>query len=481
MATGVTESDTAGGGKQAEAAGKEFKRLGYSLFVQIPDDKLECRCTYIPRSQGAMMTLDELKGYLVQSMVKQGIDEEALQDFAIKAAAGKSLFSVLLASGVAPVNGANGRIEYCVQPSTTVQDEVNDGSSIDMHQVQTFLNVVGGDKIARIIQPEPGTAGKNIVGRPIPPEPGKDLKLKVGKNICCEEDGALLVAETAGRVCLASGEISVEEEYVVSGDVDFRVGTIEFNGFVEVRGDVLNDFNITSTKGMRITGNIGVCAIRSDGDITFCGMDGQDKGTIICGGTIRANFLHECNVTCTGDVIVDVELHNCTIKTLGRIVVNKGAISGGSCTALGGIEARKIGSPASVRTKLTVGMDYRDAEELERLFSELEQNQKQIGMTQSLQEIGELRKARAILTDTIYAIRSKIDPLSNPKINARTMLYDNVLLSLGTLNEEIKEQKDGPLSVIENTIEGGLRFLSMTSLDVKATDIELAFVREQKR
>ncbi len=480
MATDVSESGTAGGSEQERIAGKEFKKLGYSLFVQIPGNNLECRCSYVPYAQGSMITLDELRGYLVQSGVKEGIDEDALKDFAVQASAGKELSKVLLASGVASTVGADGRLEYCVQPSSTAQDDVDGGAAIDMHQVQTFLNVVPNDEIARIIPPEPGSAGRTITGQTLPAQPGKELKLKIGKNIRSEKNGALLIAEAAGRVCLASGEISVEEEYVVSGDVDFRVGSIIFNGFVEVRGDVLNDFNITSTKGMRINGNIGACAIQSDGDISFCGMDGQEKGTIVCGGTIRANFLHECLVTCTGDVIVDVELHNCTIKTLGKIIVNKGAISGGYYTALGGIEARKIGSPASVRTKLTVGMDYRDAEELERLFAELEQNQKQIGMTQSLQEIGELRQIRAALTDSIYAIRTKTDPRANPKINARAVLYDNVLLSTGTLNEEVKEQKEGPLSIIENTIEGGLRYMSMTSLDVKASDIEMAFAREQK-
>lgn len=482
MEMGTSGSEATGGSPESGIAGKEFKKLGYSLFVWIPDNKLECRCSYVPRSQGSMITLDELRGYLEQSGVKEGIDEDALNDFAIKAAAGKEMTMVLVAYGVAPVAGADGIISYTAQPSTATQDSVDGDSvtAIDMHQVQTFLNVVPGEEIARIILPEPGSAGRSIAGVIIPAQPGKAVTLKIGKNIRCEEDGTLLIAETAGRVCLASGEISVAEEYVVAGDVDFRVGSIIFNGFVEVRGDVLNDFNITSTKGMRITGNIGACAIQSEGDISFCGMDGQEKGTIVCAGSIRANFLHDCSVTCVGDVIVDVELHNCIIKTLGRIVVNKGAISGGSYTALGGIEARKIGSPASVRTKLTIGMDHRDAEELERLFGELERNQAQIEKTQSLPEIGELRKARAQITDSIYAIRTKIDPLANPKLNVKVVLYDNVLISLGSLNEETKEQIDGPFSVIENTVEGGLRFLTLTSLDVKATDMELAFVKEQK-
>ena len=126
-------------------------------------------------------------------------------------------------------------------------------------------------------------------------------------------------------------------------------------------------------------------------------------------------------------------------------------------------------------------MDYRDAEELERLFVELEKNQVQIKQATSPQEIEELRTAKAALSGAVMAIRGKVDERANPKVNVKGILYDNTLLSIGSLNAEIKEQLDGPISVIENTIEGGLRFLSMTSLDVKASDLELAFVREQKR
>nr|WP_168205944.1 FapA family protein [Geobacter sp. FeAm09] len=321
-----------------------------------------------------------------------------------------------------------------------------------------------------------------MTGETIPPVPGKPLALKIGKNITAEDSGERLVAAAAGRVCVASGEISVEEEYVVSGDVNFRVGSIVFNGVVEVRGDVLDDFSVHATKGLRVSGNIGNCRIESGGDISFCGMDGQGKGTIACGGNITAQFIHDCTIECAGDIFVEVELHNCTVRTLGRIIVNKGAIAGGTYAALGGVEAKKIGSLASVRTKLTVGVDYHDAEELERLMEELALNHKQSGEAGTLQEIEELRQKRATLTDRIMALRSKVDERSNPKVNVKGTLYDNTLLVVGMQNEEVRDPHDGPLSASENTIDGGLRYLSLTSLDVKAADIEKAFILEyQKR
>jgi uncharacterized protein (DUF342 family) len=461
--------------------GTEIKRLGYSLFIRVPDNRLECRCSYVPNQQGTMMTRAELAGFLAQYKIREGINQETLDEFIIKAAAGIQQSDVLIASGTPPTTGADEFISITVQSSVAIHENDDTDTQIDMYIVQTFINVSAGDTIGHIVPPEPGTPGRNVMGTAIPAQPGKPLKLKIGKNITLADDGSTLTAEATGRFCQSSGEISVEEEYVVAGDVNFKIGSINFKGVVDVRGDVLDNFDVTATKGLRVSGNIGVCSIISDGDITFCGMDGQEKGTIVCGGTLRAHFIHDTVIECAGDVLVEVEIHNCTIKTLGRIVVEKGAVSGGSYTALGGIESKKIGSPASVKTKLSVGVDYRDASELESLMAALAENQKKSAETQVLTEIMVLREERAALTDQILAIRKRADNCSNPKINVKTAIYDKVLLSIGTINEEIKDQKDGPLSVIENTIEGGLRFLSMTSLDVKASDIELAFIREQKK
>jgi len=460
--------------------GSEVKKLGYSLYLRIPDDRMECSCSYVPHEQGSMITRDELTAFMKQYNVREGIDQQAFDDFVVRAAGGQQQVDVLLASGAAPVAGTDEYISLSVQSSAVVQSGTDEATNVDMHIVQTFINVSSGDEIGRIIPAGTGTPGRNIMGLPVPPQPGKPMNVKIGKNIRTEENGTLLIAAATGRFCQSAGEISVEEEYVVKGDVNFRIGSINFKGIVEVRGDVMDNFDITASKGLTVTGNIGVCNIVSDGDVTFCGMDGQDKASIVCGGTLRANFIHDVTIECAGDVIVGVEIHNCTIRTLGRIAVDKGAISGGSYIARGGIEAKKLGSAASIHTKLQAGVDYHDVEELESLFAALAESQGKAKQSQSLSEIAELRKTSAELTDRIMAIRSKADAVANAKINVKSALYENVQLILGSITEEIKEQKDGPLSVIENSIEGGLRFMSMTSLDVKATDIELAFVREQK-
>ena len=460
-------------------AGTETKCPGYSLYIWLSDDKLECRCSYVPHDQGSMITREELAGFLKMSGVKEGLISEALEDFTVRAAAGQPQTMVLLAYGTAAVTGTDGWLSYIAKPSVTVTHVVDDASSIDMHNVQDFINVMPGDEIARIVPAEPGSAGMTVTGKVIPVRPGKPLNLKVGKNINVLEDGLLLVAATAGRVCVASGEILVAKEYVVVGDVNFRVGSIVFNGFVEVRGDILDGFSVTAVDGLRVSGNIGDCRIKSDGDISFCGMDGQEQGTIECGGSLTCNFIHESHVTCGGNLTADVELHGCRINVLGRIVVNKGAIVGGSYTALGGISTKKIGSPASVKTTLRAGFDYRDIPELERISAELETNLQQLEQAASFDDIEAIRATRGDLTNQLMEIHQRTDERAHPKINVKLMLYDNTFLRLGMATKVKVDEMAGPFSVIENTIEGGLRFLPFTSLDVLAKDIERAVLMEE--
>ena len=113
--------------------GVETKRIGYSVYVWLSHDKLECRCSYVPHDQGTMISRDELTALLKTSGVKEGIIVEALEDFASHAAAGQTLSMVLLASGTAAVAGKDGQLIYTAQPSvvaTRVVDESTDVLSL---------------------------------------------------------------------------------------------------------------------------------------------------------------------------------------------------------------------------------------------------------------------------------------------------------------------------------------------------------------
>jgi len=463
-------------------SGTKIKHPGYTLYLHIPDDYLECRCSYIPNTEGGgMLTSDEFAQTLEEYGVLEMIDQTAFEDFVTMAAAGRQQLSVLIASGAPPIPGKDGYFELKAPLSTILHgSDQKESGIIDMYRVQTFINVGPGDEIGRIIPALPGVPGRNIRGAPILPEPVKEFKYTLGKNIELDEDGGILRATSIGRFCQISGVFSVEDEYVVKGDVDFNIGKINFKGVVEVRGDVMDNFDITATKGLVVTGNIGVCRIVSDGNVSFCGMDGQGVGSVLCGGALHAHHIHETIIECTGDVLVDVEVHDCTIKTLGRIIVDKDTISGGLCIAQGGIEANKLGSPSGMPTHLYAGSDYHYVEEINRLQEELAETQAILAESESLEEIIELRRKSSTLSAGIAKLRSKTVAAANAKINVKRKLNENVRMELGSTCETVQEGRVGPLSIVENLVDGGLRYISMSSLDVKAADIERAFLLDQK-
>lgn len=459
----------------------EIKRQGYTLAFEISPDALECRCFYAPSTiGGAPLTKPELEGYLTQFRIREGVIPEAVASLINSAASAATLNSLLLASGIPMIPGEDGQIVIGVSDGLAVKEsDEEELGSIDFRHVQTFLNVDEGDLIATVKQPGTGTPGRTVVGNIIPPQVGAPLKLKIGQNVSLSEDGLSLFALATGRVCFKDGEISVTDVYEIAGDVDFKVGNISFKGYVDIKGDVLDGFFVRATKGIKINGNIGVCTIESDGDISFCGMNGQGTGSIKCGGTITANFIYDTEIESVGDVFVETEVRSSHIKSLGAISINKGGLVGGEYFALAGVECGNLGCVTSLRTRVIAGVNHADLAELNGLFNELKLLVSEFNSaSRETLDMKEFAFKRAEITRRTQDVRSRTYQRCNPKINVRKTLYEGVTITLGMITDTVNGERKGPLTIIENSIEGGFRFLGMTPLSFKAQEIEQTFIRQ---
>lgn len=470
--------------KGAETSSRfEIKRYGYTLTFEICPDESECYCFYEPSTIGGTpLTEAELRGHLAQFKIVEGIIPEAASSLLSSAASAKPVSDLLLARGILMIPGEDGQIVMGVADdlSETESDEGSDGT-VDFRKVQSFLNVNDGDLVATITPPGSGTPGKTVTGKIIPSLPGAPLKLEIGQNVRLSDDGQSMFAVGTGRVCLRENTISVEDIYVVDGNVGFKVGNISFKGYVEVKGDVLDGFFVKATKGIKVHGNIGSSAIESDGDISFSGMSGQGTGTVVCGGSLSANFIYDTVIECVGNVTADVEIRSSQIKCLGVISVNKGGLTGGEYFALAGIECGNLGSRTSLRTRVVAGVHYGDLEELNCLFNELKLLVAAFSAApKGTVDMKEFAAKRAAITERTQEVRSRTYEQCNPKINVKKVLYEGVNITLGIISDNIIGERNGPLSVIENTIEGGLRFLGMTPLSFKAQMIEQTFIQQQQ-
>lgn len=460
--------------------GKRFYHAltGGQLILTISPDEMTCNAQLDVKPDGSVPTRDQLEALLTTDGVVSGVDAVELEQLLASALPGSGT-SRTIARGRPPVRGTDGRL--VINPELTGQhddhashdDTDADTRQMDFHLVQDFINVDPEQEIATIIPPGSGTPGCTVSGRPVPAEPGTPLLLKTGQHLHLGgEQGDRLISEIHGRFKQEGDTVLVVDEYVVDGDVDFTVGNIRFNGFVEIHGDVHDGFQISASKGLKITGNVGSCRLVSHGNIEFCGMDGQGGGSILCGGTLTAHFIHGSTVECWNNILIDIEIRACSVRCRGSVTT--GTLSGGSLIALGGLEAKKLGAPSALRTTIHCGVAYHDLDRMQELLLQLETVQEKIGRTKELSILDQLQAEKQKLVSAIVEVRNRRPAGSNPKVNIQKLVHEGVIISLGVAVEEFTAEEVGPFSLIENTVQGGLRRLPLTGLMIPASELETA-------
>lgn len=486
----------------------EYVTEAYDLRLQAHDNQLECRANITVHDTENSIAPAELVKLLKKNNISDTVDLEQVAIFCSEAALGENPQNVLIAKGIAAIEGEDGWFELIVATGDEQKDfDDEDIAHVDFKLVQTFSNVVAGQQIGAIHPPTDGVPGKNIFGEIIQPTAGKPSKLRAGPGVDISSDGQQAVATQQGRAVFESSVLSVVDEFVVSGDVDLSVGHITFNGFVVVKGDVLDDFNITATKGVDISGAVGACKIKSDGPVSIGTMAGMGTGSIHCKGNLKARYLNQVKVECLGNINVSGEVRNSSIKATGLIDISKGMITGGEAVALEGIEARIIGARAGVKTYLTTGIYFPEADRLAYLKTQLKSAKQQItridetlgslkkknfdGMRPALREAYELRidvlsKRETKLdadherhSEELQNFKAADHPTANPKINAKDVIKEGVVIVLGESREEFGRDISGPVTIVENTRQGGLRQLTYSPLKISAADTELKALEEE--
>src|SRR5690606_11485656 len=111
------------------------------------------------------------------------------------------------------------------------------------------------------------------------------------------------------------GKINVFPVYEVNGDVDYKVGNIDFNGTVVVRGSVLPGFRIRSNGDIRIIGTVEGAFLEAGGSIEVTeGVVGQNKGKLYAGRNVKCSFVQDAMITAGEDVLVAQSIMHSHIK-----------------------------------------------------------------------------------------------------------------------------------------------------------------------
>lgn len=327
------------------------------MDVKITPDRMYAVVKFFaPSGEGDFLSEEEIYAELRDKKVVNGI-----LDVVIKKHVESPEFckNMIVARGVAPVQGHDAVIEYKFNVDRKAKPRLNEDGTVDFHQLDNINHVKKGDVLAVLTPADPGTPGKDVCGGTIAPATVKRSILKHGNNIELSEDKCEMYSMVDGHVVLEGDRVFVSNNYDVGADVDNSTGDITYNGSVTIMGNVRTGFAVKAEGNVEVFGVVEGAEIEAGGDVILHrGIQGMAKGKIIAKGNVISKFMESATVIADGYIETDSVLHS-DLSAKGDIYVRgkNGSIIGGNTRSSVLIEAATIGSPMGTTTVVEVGTD----------------------------------------------------------------------------------------------------------------------------
>lgn len=323
---------------------------GWKLLLVVSADKLTASVQILRSLATAECPPDKVVALVRSCGLRLSKEEEArLPELARTLAKGDGGATVEVAKGVAAEKWQ--AIDWLIPMGISLLRDYSD-ETVDLHEVSHFINVRAGQILCEL--PPTPKSGVDVYGELLAAQP---CPFALGDRVAMDaKNSARVLATQPGCVRYVSGRLSVEQHLEIPGDLDFKVGNIDFCGDVTIHGSVLDGFHIKSAKSIVIDGNVGGATIEAAGDITIkAGVNGGHKGRLESGGDLHAHYLHMVTVECGGDVLADIECHDSVIVAQGSVTITQGGIIGGRVFAGTDIVAAFLGAAMCVPTVVHAG------------------------------------------------------------------------------------------------------------------------------
>jgi uncharacterized protein len=177
---------------------------------------------------------------------------------------------------------------------------------------------------------------------------------------------------------------------VVLPHVDISTGYVDFDGSVDVQGNVSSGMRVRATGDVLVGGSVGAARITAGGKVLVRGgvigggetdASAEERAVILCQGSFQAAFLESAQVESSADILIDDHCMSSILVAGGRVVVGgsgskSGQIRGGTVSAGALVQAVTFGSPMGVRTIVRVGMHAQLRARLSEVEKDIEANEK---------------------------------------------------------------------------------------------------------
>lgn len=192
-----------------------------------------------------------------------------------------------------------------------------------------------------------------------------------GKNTVADQEERNLFAACDGHVTMIDGKVVVDSVLVITQDIDFATGNIDFVGNIIIHGNITSGFKVYASGDIEIKGSVEAAEVVAGGSIQVRnGIISGAKGIVKAGQNVYAKFIENSTVEAGGDVLVRDSIMQSVIRSGGSVKVTdrRAIIVGGIIQAYNLVESKTLGSQLATQTIVEVGINPHYREEYHNLI-----------------------------------------------------------------------------------------------------------------
>jgi uncharacterized protein (DUF342 family) len=363
------------------------ERRNGSCIVDMVEDKSVATLTLVPPYGGDPVTADQIHDALKTAGVVAGI----LPDEIEAALADGSATGRVVARARNVVDGEDATFVSLIPEPEEHRPHADEHGVIDYRDFGQIASVRAGAPLMRRTPATAGEDGYDVSGRVSKAKPGKNTPFSnsIKGATVDPADANLLCAAISGRPIVGPTSVSVDP-IVVLPNVDMSTGNVDFDGSVNVQGNVNSGMRIRATGDVFIGGSVAEADITAGGKIVIKGgvigagesdTAAEDRAMIRCQGSFQAGFLEYAHIESSSEILIDDHCMYSTVAAGPRVVVGgpgskTGHIRGGTVSAASLVKAVTFSSPTGVKTIVRVGFDAEHRARLLVVEKDIEANEK---------------------------------------------------------------------------------------------------------
>lgn len=439
--------------------GSEAEEPYARLIVEMTRDRMKATIKYDTRDGARLPTKEMVLEALHAAGVVYGINAESIE-IGIR-----SLTPFVAAEGLLPVAGENAYIDRKFNLGVQGKPIIDENGKADYKDLNLFVLAKENQTLAIRIPQTKGTPGKNILGEVVPAQNGRPCPLPEGRNTKVVGEHRL-IATVNGQIVDKGAHISVDPRLEIKGGVGVQTGDIEFDGTIQIKGDVEQGFTVKATGDIDIKGSVNGSLVQGRNVYISGGITGADRAKVFAEHDIRTAFAENAVIEAGNDIFIsDIALHS-QLRAGKRIIMEDkhGQITGGHAVAGEMVSVKVIGNSSFVVTKVSVGVDPNLQKEYQALRKSYKESKKRLThITQTLNtlskiDINKLPKSRVesinALTRSqfplagqikrdekrILEIETQLTNMKNGKIRVSGTIYPGTRLSVNNVLKSIQSE-----------------------------------------